>query len=56
MMLDIFIGQNQKLGSVKRKFFSKKSYPIIISRLRDYDINTIEDWKIAEKFWKERFN
>ncbi len=40
----------------KKKIFSKKSYPIIISRLRDYDINTIEDWKIAEKFWKERFN
>ena len=37
-----------------KKIISKKSYPIIISRYRDYDIDTLEDWKTAEIFWKNR--
>ena len=39
-----------------KKIISKKSYPIVISRFRNFDIDTLEDWKIAEKFWNLRFN
>ena len=39
-----------------KKIISKKSYPIVISRFRNYDIDTLEDWKAAEKFWSFRFN
>ncbi len=39
-----------------KKIISEKSYPIIISRFRNYDVDTLEDWKAAEMFWNHRFN
>tara|TARA_A100001011_G_scaffold391874_2_gene478260 strand:+ start:1004 stop:1690 length:687 start_codon:yes stop_codon:yes gene_type:complete len=37
-----------------KKIISEKSYPVIISRYRDLDINTLEDWKAAEILWNLR--
>ena len=34
-----------------KKIISKNSYPISIPRIRALDIDTIEDWKIAEKMF-----
>lgn len=36
----------------KIEIFSKNSIPILIPRTRALDIDTIEDWKIAEKMFK----
>ena len=35
-----------------KKLFSKNSFPMPIQRSRVLDIDTIEDWKIAEKMFK----
>jgi len=40
--------------SKQKPIFAKKSCIIEIPRWRIHDIDTIEDWKIAEKMWKLR--
>ena len=35
-----------------KPIFSKKSGIIEISKLKIHDIDTLQDWKIAEKMWK----
>ena len=37
-----------------KPIFSKNSHIHEISRLRIHDIDTLEDWKIAQKMWKLR--
>lgn len=35
-----------------RKMFEKKSFPIVIKKNHSWDIDDIDDWKIAENLFK----
>ena len=50
MMLDNFIGEQQLRGL--KKIIGKNSFPVMIPRNRALDIDTIEDWFIAERMFE----
>ena len=48
MMVHNFIFQKLQIGRKKKKIFSKKSKPIILSEIECHDIDNPIDIKIAE--------
>ena len=43
---------NQESFLSDRKMFEKKSFPIVIKKNHSWDIDNIDDWKIAENLFK----